>query len=48
MVSGPRLRLVVGERRRTIARRRSRAAAAVDGAVRVEDMLHTPRFQAAG
>jgi hypothetical protein len=48
MVSGLRPRLVVGERGRTIARRRSRAVAAVDGVARAENMLHTRRFQAAG
>lgn len=48
MVSGLRPRLVVGERGRTIARRRWRAAAAVDGVARVENMPHTRRFQAAG
>jgi hypothetical protein len=48
MVSGLRPRLVVGEHGRTITPRRSRAAAAVDGVARVENMPHTRRFQAAG
>lgn len=48
MVSGLRPQLVVSERGRTIARRRSRAAATVDGVARVESMLHTRPSQAAG